>query len=174
MDTEEVELELDVAGRDGVFHVGARSSVGGEGMSDTRMTLYDLAMNRQLERLRLALMRSAATTRRLPTNDEQPVQLLDTALFDLLFVDDVRVLFDTTRQHAAHKDLPVRLVLRIRPPELATLPWEFLYDARRDDYLSLSMPLVRYPETLDPVRPLRVAPPLRILGMVAGQLAMTR
>ena len=57
--------------------------------------------------------------------------------------------------------------LRIGPPELAALPWEFLYDPGRDDYLCLSIPLVRYLDVLEPRRPLAVTPPLRILGMVA-------
>ena len=59
------------------------------------------------------------------------------------------------------------LVLRVRPPELARLPWEFLFDPSQGDYLGLTMPLVRYPQVLAPRQPLQVAPPLRILGMVA-------
>jgi CHAT domain-containing protein len=53
------------------------------------------------------------------------------------------------------------------PPELAALPWEFLYDSTRDDYLCLGAPLVRYLDVLEPRRPLTVNPPLRILAMVA-------
>jgi hypothetical protein len=59
------------------------------------------------------------------------------------------------------------LVLRIRPPELARLPWEFLYDAGQGDYLGLSLLMVRSPQVLEPQRGLPVAPPLRILAMVA-------
>jgi tetratricopeptide (TPR) repeat protein len=58
-------------------------------------------------------------------------------------------------------------VLRIRPPGLARLPWEFLFDPARQDYLGLSLPLVRYPQVLAPRQPLEAAPPLHILGMVA-------
>jgi hypothetical protein len=42
--------------------------------------LQDLGIERQMERLRLTLLRSAATTRRVPTLDEQPVQALGGAL----------------------------------------------------------------------------------------------
>jgi tetratricopeptide (TPR) repeat protein len=63
--------------------------------------------------------------------------------------------------------MALRLVLRIRSPELARLPWEFLFDPGRQDYLSLSLPLVRYPQVLAPRQPLQAAAPLRILGMVA-------
>jgi CHAT domain-containing protein len=167
MNTDDLELELEVTGRDGKYRVEARSTIGGESGSQIEFRLEELGIERQMERLRLTLLRSAATTRRVPARDEKPVQRLGSELFDRLFTGDVRLLFDMTRQQAVHRDARVRLVLRIRPPELAVLPWEFMYDARRDDYLSLSMPLVRYPEILEPVRPLRVTGPLRILGMVA-------
>ncbi|MGH3932438.1 MAG: hypothetical protein ACRDTF_20965 [Pseudonocardiaceae bacterium] len=55
----------------------------------------------------------------------------------------------------------------VRPPELARLPWEFLFDPGRQDYLGLTVPLVRYLQVLAPRAPLRVAAPLRILGMAA-------
>jgi len=70
-------------------------------------------------------------------------------------------------QRAQEQGRPLRLVLRIRPPELARLPWEFLYDAGQGDYLGLSLLMVRSPQVLEPQRGLPVAPPLRILAMVA-------
>ncbi|MGH3906861.1 MAG: CHAT domain-containing protein, partial [Pseudonocardiaceae bacterium] len=42
----------------------------------------------------------------------------------------------------------------------------FLFDPERQDYLGLSLSLVRHPEVLAPRQPLQVATPLRILGMV--------
>jgi tetratricopeptide (TPR) repeat protein len=59
------------------------------------------------------------------------------------------------------------LVVRVRPPELARLPWEFLFDAGEDDYICLNTPLIRYPTVPQPHLPFQVVPPLRILGMVA-------
>ncbi|HEY3006654.1 MAG TPA: CHAT domain-containing protein [Micromonosporaceae bacterium] len=160
-----VSLELDVSGRDGTYRVEARSAVGGECFGEVVFEREDHLIEQSLQRLRLALLSSAASTRRLPSRDEKAVQLIGGLLFNRLFTGDIRMLLDTTRQVAAQQSRPVRLVLRIRPPELASMPWEFLYDARRDDYLSLSMPLVRYTEVLEPVRPLMVTSPLRILGM---------
>ncbi|MGH8897459.1 MAG: CHAT domain-containing protein [Egibacteraceae bacterium] len=96
------------------------------------------------------------------------MQAFGRELFDALLIDDVRSLFDGSRNRAAQDDEQLRLVLRIRAPELAQLPWEFLYDPRRDDYLGLSASLVRYAEVMEPVKRLTVAPPLRILGMVAS------
>jgi hypothetical protein len=160
-----VSLELDVSGENGVYRVEARSAASGECVGEAVFDPEDHLVEQSLQRLRLALLSSAATVRRVPTRDEKAVQHIGGLLFSRLFTGDVRMLLDTTRQVAAQQSRPVRLVLRIRPPELASMPWEFLYDARRDDYLSLSMPLVRYTEVLEPVRPLMVTPPLRILGM---------
>ncbi|WP_030611896.1 CHAT domain-containing protein [Streptomyces sclerotialus] len=168
------ELELEVSETNAGYRIEARSGVGGECVADTGLTPQDLLLEQRLQRLRFALLSSAAVTRRVPSRDEEAVQQLGAELFDKLFVGDVRTLFDTTRQQAAQQDCSVRLVLRLRSAEFAALPWEFLYDTRRDDYLSLSMPLVRYPEILETARPLRVAPPLRILGMSARPAGLDR
>src|SRR3712207_9546984 len=71
---------------------------------------------------------------------------------------------------AAQQDKGLRLKLRIRSRQLAVLPWEFLYDPDYGDYLCLSSdtPIVRYVDLRLPVRRLIVAPPLKILGMVAS------
>ncbi len=60
-----------------------------------------------------------------------------------------------------------RLCIRLRlqkVPELASLPWEYLYNRTENDFLALSAltPFVRY-IAREPIPPLRVVPPLRIL-----------
>lgn len=171
--TSYVDLEVEVASDDGRgYRVEVTSPSGGESVATVPFPLEERALERRLQGLRLALLSSAATTRRLAMPDEKLVQELGAELFEWLFAGDARVLLDSSRQQVARaardgSDQWLRLILRIRPPELATLPWEFLYDTRRDDYLSLSIPMVRYPEVLEPIRPLAVAPPLQVLGMVA-------
>jgi hypothetical protein len=168
--TSYVDLEVEVTFDEGRgYRVEVTSPSGGECAATVPFPLEERALERRLQGLRLALLSSAANVRRHALPDERLVQELGAELFEWLFAGDARVLFDSSRQQAAREgtDQWLRLVLRIRPPELAALPWEFLYDTRRDDYLSLSNPLVRYPEVLEPIRPLAVSPPLRILGMVA-------
>ncbi|MGQ0777238.1 MAG: CHAT domain-containing WD40 repeat protein [Pseudonocardiales bacterium] len=113
------------------------------------------------------VLASSAALRGSPTADERPVRELGQRLFEALVTGDVRSLYVASRQRAHEQGSVLRLVLRVRPPELARLPWEFLFDPGQQDYLGLSMPLVRYPEVLAPRQPLRVALPIRILGMVA-------
>ena len=65
----------------------------------------------------------------------------------------------------------MRLRLRLTDtPELAELPWEFLYDPRLNRFLAQSRrtPLVRYLDLPDPPRPLSVEGPLRLLVMISS------
>ncbi|WP_328828610.1 CHAT domain-containing protein [Streptomyces sp. NBC_00252] len=114
-----------------------------------------------------AVLSSAARLRRAPTDDELPVRELGRRLYEFLLGGKGRPLLAAARHRAAHDDRPLRIVLRVRPAELARLPWEFLYDPDEDSYLCQTTPLVRRPEVSVPERPLTVRPPLRVLCMAA-------
>jgi hypothetical protein len=103
-----------------------------------------------------AVLASSAVVRRIPTRDEQPVQQLGRVLHEALLAGEVRELFGASAQRARQEGRSLRLVLRVHPPELAQLPWEFLYDPGRQDYLGLSLPLVRHPQVLAPQLPCRL------------------
>ena len=55
-------------------------------------------------------------------------------------------------------------------PELADLPWEYLYESRRKRFLARSeyFPVVRYFDLPEPEQPLAVTPPLRVLVMLSN------
>lgn len=114
-----------------------------------------------------AVVASSARVRRAVVGSEAPVRELGRMLFDALLGGAGAALLLAARNRAAQRGGQVRMVLRVQPPELARLPWEFLYDTAEDAYVCLEVPLVRHPQVARPVEPLRVAPPLRILGMVA-------
>lgn len=65
--------------------------------------------------------------------------------------------------------LRIRLLLT-DVPELAELPWEYLYDPASDQFLSLSTktPIVRYLDLTHRVQPLAAKPPLRVLVMISS------
>jgi tetratricopeptide (TPR) repeat protein len=166
MDTFDFQLEISPGSvRD--YQVTARAPSGGEATASMHLPLTIEELDHQLAVIKDAVLLSSTVVRRLARPEEQPVQRLGQLLFDALLTGDVRGLFGFSYQQARAEGKPLRLVLRVQPPELAQLPWEFLYDLGRQDYLSLSLPLVRYPQVLDPRRPLPVAPPLRILAMAA-------
>jgi hypothetical protein len=83
--------------------------------------------------------------------------------------------YHTSRVQAQKESKGLRLRLRFEVPELARLPWEYLFDpdleGDKGDFLSLSKktPIVRHLEVELPVEPLTLEPPIRILGMVGAR-----
>jgi WD40 repeat protein len=114
-----------------------------------------------------AVIASSATVRYSPSREERPVQQLGGLLFDLVLAGQGRGMLAASRQQADREGRQLRIVLQVRPPELARLPWEFMFDSGEDDYICLSTVLVRYPQVPAPVRRLQVTGPLRVLGMAA-------
>lgn len=98
------------------------------------------------------------------------VQHFGAALFNALIQGDIRTAYDRSCQATGGDDQGLRLKLRILAPELLTVPWEFLFDARSQAFVALSRhtPVMRYLELLLPDPDFAVAPPLRILGIVSA------
>jgi hypothetical protein len=100
------------------------------------------------------------------------------SLFEAVFRDDVLAGFRIGVLNAEGGQ-GVRLRLHLdRVPQLAGLPWEYLYDARLAGYLATSArtSVVRYLDLPEPVRPQAVDLPLRVLVMIStpgdyGELA---
>ena len=141
---------------------------------EARETMYfpfdKLTLENKLLALQNALLRSGGKRRLTLSPGEQTVQDFGRALFDALFIGEVHSRYAVSQQAAAYQGKGLRLRLRIQSPELAALPWEFMYDPGRAKYICLSShtPLVRYLELPLPPQPLPVTPPLRILGMAAS------
>ncbi len=90
-------------------------------------------------------------------------------LFDALLQDaSVREVYTSARRDArtANRGLRLRVSLRAAP-ELAGIPWEFLYDKPRFLAQHVQSPVVRFVELEDPPPPLKVEAPLRVVGMVS-------
>ncbi len=145
-------------------------SPAGEARETMRFPFDELALENQLGALQIALLRSGGARRQVLSPEEKTVQGFGRALFDALLSGEARSRFDMSCASARQQGRGLRLKLRIQPPELARLPWEFLYDPRQAEYVCLSRdtPVVRYLELPQPIQPLTVTPPLRILGMVAS------
>jgi hypothetical protein len=163
----EVEIGLESAG---VYPVAVLRSPAGEPRGTLRLPFEGLELENKLQALRLSLLGSSGHVRRMATPEDAVVEELGGAMFDALFTGDLRSSFDVSRHKALAAGKGLRIKLRIQAPEVATLPWEYLYDARTGEYLSLSKysPIVRYLELASPVTPIEVEPPLRLLAMVAS------
>lgn len=167
------ELQIEkVVTTEGQYHVSVVTSPAGETQQPMQIPFpfNDRELERLQDKLEKALLRSRTRSRKALTTEETLVREFGQKLFEAVFQGDVRSLFYESRLKADHENKGMRLKLRLQPPEFARLPWEFLLEPRRDEYVCLSRdtPIVRYLELAQPVTPLPVAPPLRILGMVAS------
>jgi hypothetical protein len=169
MDHLDFEIEIDLtSGRE--YPVSVIHSPGGEAHATMRFPFDELALENRLQALQIALLSSGRGRRRVVPAEETTVREFGATLHRALFAGEIRSLLDVSRNEASNRGAGLRIKLRCRPPELAALPWEFLFDPEEDDYLCLSRhtPLVRYIEMASPVQPIRVQLPLRILGVVSS------
>ena len=163
---ERLELELELASDgQGGYRVTVRSAVGEE---SGQLRLDPWPLLRQRPQLQSTVLASAVTSRAALSEVEAPVRQVGQALFRSLFDDGVYAAYKASLALAAERGTQLRVVLRTQPPELAALPWEMLYDPELGAYLCQREPLVRHVSVSTATRPLRVAPPLRILGVVAA------
>src|SRR5215216_8019896 len=141
----------------------------GEAQEQMRFPFDEWELKDKLRDVEVALLRSGGTRRRIGTPEEQTIQGFGRALFEALLVGEVGTHYRVSWREARRQNKGLRIKLRVRPPELSSLPWEFVYDPKHS-YLGLSSrtPLVRYPDVPHPIERLTVTPPLRILGMVAS------
>ena len=92
-------------------------------------------------------------------------------LYGAVFTGEVRDRLLSSLSQTRGQGVGMRLRLRLTDaPELAELPWEFLYDPRLNRFLAQSRrtPLVRYLDLPDPPVPLSVDGPLRLLVMISS------
>jgi YVTN family beta-propeller protein len=165
---EPFDFHLDVTGdADRGYRVRARNADGGEANTTMRLPIGSHELQHRLRSIAWAVLASSVAVRRAVSSEERPVQELGRALFDAVMTGSAGGLFVASQQTAARNGRPLRIVLQVEPPELARLPWEFLFDSDQDDYLGLAVPVIRSPAVLQPVRPLSLTLPLRILCMAA-------
>ena len=157
-----------VGGHD--YPVAVLHSPAGEDRAVMRFPFDQSALESRLKDLQIALLQSGGKRRRILSAEERVVQDFGRELFEAAFNGPIGRLYAASREHSHIKGKGLRVRLRIQAPELAKLPWEYLYDAERGEYVCLSAntSLVRYLELPQPVQGLKVAPPLRILGLIAN------
>lgn len=119
---------------------------------------------------------SGRLLRNLEPTDAEPEPALNPQsfgerLYGAVFAGNVGTLFQRSLDAAERDGTGLRLRLRLdEVPELADLPWEYLYatDLARHLALSQATPVVRYLELAQPEQTLTSQSPLRILAVVAN------
>jgi hypothetical protein len=149
---------------EGIYRARVLNAPAGEG---ARVAFTQPFAPLELENFLLRIGRPRRPVRRVDAPETEAIKDFGERLYRALFHDDLRVSLERSLSEAAAKGTGLRLS---DTPELAELPWEFLYDQARNRFVCLSdrTPLVRFLEVPDPPWPLPVSPPLRILVMISS------
>ena len=124
----------------------------------------------ELENFLLKIGHTRRDTRRLESRNVELAKDFGRRLFEATFGDEVRSCLRQSLDMASQQDTGLRLRLHLTgAPELADLPWEFLYDPSLNRFFVLSgkTPLVRFLDLPERIRPLAVQPPIRVLAMIS-------
>jgi len=124
----------------------------------------------ELENFVLRMGRPRRAVRRRESPEMEMVKQFGGRLFDAVFRGDVRACLRSSLDGVQREGKGLRIRLHLAAPELADLPWEYLYNSTLNRFLSLSIgtPVVRYLELPLRIEPLAVSPPLRVLVMIAS------
>ena len=125
----------------------------------------------ELENLVLKVGLGRRRTRGPGRPESAPLKEFGGKLYAAVFQDELRDILRSSLSQTRAQRIGMRLRLRLADvPELANLPWEFLYDPRLNRFLAQSRytPLVRYLDLPDPPQPLSVTGPLRLLVVISS------
>src|SRR4051812_32448615 len=161
----DLEIEIRAGSTPGTWEVEVDSPAG---TASGSMQLDAPGILGRRRELAASVLASAVTSRSTFSTLERPVRDVGHALFESLFTGRVYGRYTASLQQAGSRGEPLRVVLRLRDPELAGIPWETLFDAESGEYLCQREPVVRYVEAAQPSAPLSATGPLRILGMIAA------
>lgn len=165
--TDYLDFELEITRTADGYRARVQHSPAGEPEAPFAMPFSDLEVENML--LRMAQFRRGL--RRVDAPDVQLSKEFGGRLFHALFTESIYHAFQVSRERAAQQGVGVRLRLRLAgAPELATLPWECLYDPAENRFLALSTetPIVRRLPIPTELPPLPVSLPIRILVLIAS------
>ncbi len=161
----DLEIEIRQGATPGTYEVEVDSPAG---PATGTMRLDTTAILDRRRELAASVLASSVTRRSTFDTLERPVREVGHTLFEALFAGRVYGRYTASLQQAGGQGEALRVVLRLRAPELAGIPWEALYDPEAGEYLCQREPVVRYVEAAQPSTPLSATGPLRILGLVAA------
>ena len=160
----EFRLRIDRGLSAGTYRVVATGS-SGEALGRFKLPFSDL----ELENFVLKVGRTRRGKRRVESPEMELAKDFGGKLFSSLFDGDVKELFRSSYDEARSENHALRITLSLTgAPELSQVPWEYMYDHPKFLSTSTMTPIVRYLDLPKPRRPLQIALPLRILGVVSA------
>lgn len=149
------------------YHAEVLDSPSGQASADFVLPFSDL----ELENYLLKMGGARRGTRRIDSLDMEAAKAFGGRLFDAVFIGDVRSALAASLNESERQKMGLRVRLRLADaPDLADLPWEYLYNRTLNRFFSLSVktPLVRYLDLPERIVPLAVTPPLNVLVMISS------
>ncbi len=162
-----LDFDLLFEGTGGKYRARVLTSPVGQAAANFALPFSDL----ELENFMLRMGRTGRGVRRIDSPEMESAKTFGGRLFNAIFVDEVRGCLRSSIDEANRQGLGLRIRVRMSDaPELASLPWEYLYNPALNRFVVLSneTPLVRYLELPERIQPLDVKPPLRILVMISS------
>ena len=149
------------------YRVRVMNSPAGQAEAEFKAPFSEL----EVENFILRVGRTRKGVRRLESPEMEAARKFGGGLFEAVFSSEVRGRLRSSLNEARQQGAGLRFRLHLMDvPELAELPWEFLYDSTLDEFLVLSVqtPLVRYLDLPIKTAPLEVGLPLKVLVMVSS------
>jgi hypothetical protein len=150
----------------GGYRVDVRSPAG-DAAEDFSLPFSDTEIQEFLDSIRQAL-----GSERSP-EVHQAAKDFGLRLFDAVFKGRIENLLHSSLHQAQRDEVGLRIRLRLADvPKLLEIPWELLpHPTRRSPFvLSSETPLVRHLAVGEPVRPLSVVPPLKVLAVFSNPI----
>lgn len=167
LDYLDFDLEVEATATPDSYQVSVVSSPTGEASGTMSFPFNPDA----LENVILKLGRTRSGVRAIGSPTQQLAKQFGSTLYDALFAGEVGICFRRSLDAAAANGKGLRVRLRLGgAPQLADVPWEYLYPSGLKQFLVLSTktPVVRYLAQPRRVEPLTVTPPLQVLVVVAS------
>lgn len=159
------DLQIERSGE--MYRASVVNSPSGEAQCDFSSPISE----QDLKIFRLETTRARGDLRRMEASGMRAARQFGEKLFLAVFGGDVRgcLLRSLDGLKPGEEGLRLRIHLS-KAPELANLPWEYLYEpsTRRFFALSEETPIVRYLELAERIRPVKVRPPVRVLVVISS------
>lgn len=125
----------------------------------------------EVEHFMLSAAPGKRSVRRIDAPEVAAAKKFGERLYSSVFAGDVGSVLRSSLDEAWHRNAKLRVRLRLTDaPELADLPWEYLYNPSLNRFLALDddTAIVRYLDVPERVRPVTVTLPLRVLVMISA------
>jgi Flp pilus assembly protein TadD len=171
MKYDDFDLQIESAGEK--YRVRLLNAPTGQATSEFVLPFTEIELGNFLSRIGQV----RRTMRRVDAPELQAAKEFGGKLFGAVFSGEMIAQLRGSMEQAMEKEHGLRIRLRLTDvPTLANLPWEFLYDAKQNHFLTTSSetPVVRFLDLPQRIAPLRVALPLRVLVMIASPRNLKR